>query len=943
MDIRRSSVSHDQDQGAVQPSFSPRMDLDTIPFHAKSIETCMNLLGANLFGLDPDEVISRQQAQEKFMAEDQPIAAKPAFNPLKKTVVCLLVMAAILSIIMLDFLGGLTILLAASLYTILNMVTHRGPKKQVQTVETLQNNMVTVKRSGYDKQIAANELVVGDVLVFTAGDTLPVDARLFRASDVKVDEAALSGESILVAKNANDICVPDDEVTEQTNMLFAGTRVKTGHGEAVITAVGPRTVMGKLSQVGNMDPAKEAPFTRWLNQFGLKSMAVISVLAIAVASLEIYRGAGVVEMTRLGIVMLILAMPEILPSVAAFATSLVLEHLGKKQIHVKNPEALVLAGNISVVCTDKTGTLTENALTLRQFYVPGLGTLAHNARWADGQDIPGKSVEELLRIARLNNATAFDGIRSFMMGDPIDVALHRAAPASLEYGYNRIKDIPFDSTTMRSATIYRQKVQLTHGQVAENQPGEYVVSMIKGAPEVVIGSCNWLMKPTGEIVPLTEEERNEYVLINREMALEGAFRVIGFAKKWMDKNDPDGDPYENAVFIGWVCLEDPAKEGVVEGIHQCQRLGVDVVMITGDQKATAAVTAKSLGILRGDNVIWTRDDLFGGKTPPKNVRVFARTKPEDKLQIVDSLQNVGERVAMVGDGVNDAPALQKSDLAIAMGLKGSETAKEAADILLLNERFGGIVDIITASRILNHNIRLTTGYLLSSNFAILALITFSAVLGFALPLLGLSMQMEALPLNALQVLWLSIFTVTFPAFSLAAVSMNNLSQANSVQQGGFYPGASETLSRSKPDNSRANGLLNGHRFFLIYFLAFLMACAGLGTFVVSVVVLELPPDVAGTLTFCTMAFAQTLNLLNIQSLSSRGGSRSIVKEMFTSPILWLVGFLALALQVAAVYVPVLQQILSTTPIDPTLWVIPAGFAVGMTALSLVLIDTRALD
>ncbi|MBY0405422.1 MAG: HAD-IC family P-type ATPase, partial [Cyanobacteria bacterium] len=439
------------------------------------------------------------------------------------------------------------------------------------------------------------------------------------------------------------------------------------------------------------------------------------LLTGVILAIQFHRGVPVVDLIPYGLVLLIAAVPETLPSMATFILSLGLRKFSQQSILIKNLQTMESLGNISVICTDKTGTLTQNSLTLQQICIPELGNIPYDPQWKDGKNIPNPSIEAFLKISRLNNTTIMDGIRSAFIGDPIDIALYRSSSSLLEKGYHRLREIPFDSNTLKTATILKD-------------PNGYCIAMIKGAPEAVINQCQAYLSPSdGEAYLLSPSHRNELLLANQDLAFEQGLRVIGFAQKYL--NEPNEDPYTGATFIGWGCLVDPPKTGVLEAIQACEEIGLRIIMITGDQKATAAVTANQLGILKPDSAIWTRKDLDSGVDKlPQNVRVFARTKPEEKLAIVESLQKSGEVVAMIGDGVNDTPALQKSDIAIAMGLHGTDAAKESSDIILLNDRLDKILETILTSRALMVNIKLCAHYIISCSMGLLFFLVAAAFL-----------------------------------------------------------------------------------------------------------------------------------------------------------------------------------------------------------------------
>ncbi len=868
--------------------------MEYIPFHAKSIENSLEILNSRLSGLNDAEVESRRQqyGRNEVSGASSGMARKLFMRQFKSLVVLLLLAAAIFSLLMGQLISGSAILVAMMINATIGFVTQWRAQKAILALEAFSNPVCTVQRDGLSQRINASELVPGDILVFSNGLVVPADARLISSENVQVDESALTGESVLVMKDANSLHIPDEEITEQKNMLFAGSTVKTGKGQALITATGKNSHMGRIAALANSAQRRDSHLTRSLNRMGLMIFCVVTVLSALTAYLAYQQGAPLVEIITIGIVLIVAAVPEILPAVATFILTLGIERMSRENAIVRNLHAIEAIGSATVICTDKTGTLTENTLSLHRIYLPDTGVLEYNPKWAEAKDVPNRQVEELLRIGRLNNTTILDGVRSFIMGDPIDVALYRATPAEYEFGYNLVKEYPFDSSTMMMATVY-------------HTTDDRYASMIKGAPERVIEACNYYLGGDGKVHPLDKDKKVEFLLGNQDLAMDGTLRVIGFAEKPMKSADEDA--FNNAVFVGWVCLIDPPKPGVQQAIRKCQEANVRVIMITGDQKATAAMMGKNLGILPEGTDVWTRKDLDNGvESIPTSVRVFARTQPEEKLAIVQSLQAGGDIVAMVGDGVNDAPALRKSDIAIAMGIRGAEAAKESSDIILLNDRFETIALAVLEGRILINNVKLSVEYLLSCNSSLVMLMVISALLGFGLPL------------NALQILWLNIIVVTIPALSLA-----------------FEPGNPANIRQ--PNRSYNQGLLFKEHILLVVLWSVLLMGAGLGVFLVSHKVFNHPLEVSSTLSFTTMALAQTLHLLNIQAAHAGGSKLEFLTEIAKVPLTWIILALTVGLQLAAVYIPVLHPVLGTVSLEPLLWWMPLAFTLGMMVVSLLVI------
>jgi Ca2+-transporting ATPase len=878
-----------------------------LPYHAQSTEGCLLNLESSLQGLTSEAVAARQQqAGQEKLDDDKPPAAREVFlNSYKKWVSLLFIGAALMSFVMGQPVDGILITVAMLVNGGVQGLIHwRSLKNQKSSLETSAIRC-TVRRDGQTQMVSAEELVVGDVLVIQGGQVMPADARMLSSTQIQVDEAVLTGESVLVPKNANAILHPAEEVADQSNMLFAGTVVKTGKGEAVITALGRQTVMGKISALARNTEKRQSPFTRRLNTLSMRVFILAGILIAVVIGVGLYRGMPIPQLIQIGLVMAISAFPETIPGLASLILSMGIGRLNEKKVLIKSFQALEAIGDVTTICTDKTGTLTENYLSFDQLFIPEMGVIPYNAKWQQGEEIPSPSVEELLRIGRLNNGTVVDGLRSPLMGDPIDVALYRSAPASLESGYHPRVSIPFDPVKLRSATLCET-------------PAGCTVSMIKGAPEVIMEMCSYYMRPDGTIAPISITQRSEFLMFNRKLAYEENLRVIGFAEKLMS-SESDTDPYNGAVFMGWVALLDPAKPGVVEAIDYLYRTGSRLIMITGDQKPTAEMTARELGIMRRNaDEVWLHSDLLSNEQGiiRDTVRVFARTRPEEKLTIVEHLQKSGQVVAMVGDGVNDSPALQRSDVAIAMGLQGSDAAKESADIILLNDRLEGVVHAILESRVIRRKIQSCIRYLLSCNLGLLFFVTATAIAGIFGA--GLKLQME-MPLNVVQMLWLNLVITLVPALVLAIEPVNEteLLPAAPEPEEADHPVSFIEKYKQKEEKEPAKiDPLDESRVFLMGYWAFMMMLAGLGAYFATLLLFK-QPLMAGTASFLALALAQTFNLFNIQALNAGEDRRSFMSELASTPITWVVVLVALVMQALTIYLPFLNELMGTVALPWT--------------------------
>lgn len=908
------SVDSKRNSAIPEPVVLENAQQDSLPFHARTVDACLALLQSTLQGLNDEEATARKTGSPKKLSGSNPSTPKHIFmHSLKRWVSLLFLAAAALSFIMGKPVDGVLIIVAMLANSAVQGLVQWKFLKSRASLPAVEDLRCSVRRNSQSMTVNASDIVVGDILLISGGQVLPGDARLISSYQMQVDESLLTGESVLVPKNANNVLHPLEDVAAQCNMLFAGTVVKTGKGEAVVTALGNDSIMGKIAALADTAEKRESPFTRKLNGLSLKVFLFVMALTALVLGIGYYHNMPVPQLIQLGLAMAIAACPETIPGMAGLIMSLGVNRLAEKKVLVKHFRALETIGDVQVVCTDKTGTLTENYLIFDQLFLPGLGAIPYDPQWQDGQNIPCKSVEEFLRIGRLNNGTMVEGLRSPLMGDPIDVALYRAAPASLEAGYHPRVSIPFDPVNLRSATLCET-------------PGGRIVSMIKGAPEAIMEVCKYFMKPDGSIGEISLTQRSEFLMFNRKLAYENNLRVIGFAQKPMVDDDATG-PYRDAIFVGWVCLLDPPKQGVVDAVAALQRTGASLLMITGDQKPTAEMTARELGIIRkNSDEVWLRSDLEAceSATIPDTVRVFARTKPEEKLAIVESLQKGGHIVAMVGDGMNDAPALQKSDVSIAMGLQGSEAAKDSADIILLNDRLEGIMYAILECRIVRHKIQSCLRYLLSCNLGLILFVAAASIAGLGMPI------------NVVQMLWLNLVIVSIPALVLAIEPVNEADftppeETTSPETGKLRFKAKKP--ESMPAMSHTEPLPAAHLFLVCYWGTLMMAAA-LGAYFIGTLALQLPAPVAGTAAFCTLGLAQALNVFNVQALNSGENRRHFMRELTSTPITWIVIGLAALLQAITVYVPGVNTIMGTVPLPALAALLPVLLGGGAMLFSL---------
>ncbi len=777
----------------------------------------------------------------------------------------------------------------------------------------------TVVRDGERRSVAAAEVVPGDIILVEEGDTIPADARLLESAALQVTEAALTGESLPVTKHTAPIG-EDVEIGDRDNMIFSGTAATYGHGTALVTATGMRTEMGRIAGLLEETADEATPLQRELDRtgkiLGLVVVAIAIIMIVTIVLVEDVRSvAGLSDVLILGVALAVAAVPEGLPAVVTAVLSIGVQRMARRHAIVRHLAAVETLGSATVIASDKTGTLTKNEMTVRVVVTAsgrctfeGSGYAPEGAVRADG----GVPLEGALRVeleqalavaSRANNATVRqrDG-RWTVEGDPTEGALLVAArkcglgSGHLEQQLPRVGEVPFSSERKLMSTIHRDT----------GREGAGVV-FTKGAPDVLLGRCAFEAHGDGWR-PLTDERRAEILRINDALAGQ-ALRTLGVAARWLDgdalthcADHPDERVEQGLVFAGLVGMIDPPRPEAGEAVARARSAGIRPIMITGDHPRTAAVIAGELGIA-GDGRAITGADLAkltpeAGLETVAAVSVYARVNPEHKLRIVEALQRTGAVVAMTGDGVNDAPALKKADIGVAMGIAGTDVSKEAADMVLADDNFASIVAAVEEGRAIFANIRKFLRYLLSSNIGEVLTMFFGVVLARHIGL-DIADGAVVLPLAATQILWINLVTDGPPALAL-----------------GLDPADDDLMSQ--PPRPRGEGVITPRMWRGIVFVGLVMAVGTLfvldrsmpGGFVEGTGGLRY----GQTMAFTTLMLFQMVNVVN-----ARSDVRSAFVHLFRNGWLWAALAASIALHALVVYVPVLQRAFGTVALTAGDW------------------------
>jgi P-type Ca2+ transporter type 2C len=778
----------------------------------------------------------------------------------------------------------------------------------------------TVVRGGERQTVPAAEIVPGDIILVAEGDTIPADARLIESAALQTAEAALTGESLPVSK---DIAQIADEVPlgDRDNMIFSGTHATYGHAKAIVTATAMHTETGRIAGLLKQTPQEATPLQRELDRTGkVLGLVVIAIAIVMIVTIilvqDVHGTAALFDVLIFGVALAVAAVPEGLPAVVTAVLSIGVQRMARRNAIVRRLAAVETLGSATVIASDKTGTLTKNEMTVRvvvtasgRVTFEGAGYSPEGAVGTDG----GGPVEGALRIEieralavadRANNATVQqrDG-RWTVQGDPTEGALLVAArkcglsAADLDERLPRVGEVPFSAERKLMSTIHRN-----------TEEGHAGIVFTKGAPDVLLARCAFEVLGDGRR-PLTPARRTEILQTNEALAGQ-ALRTLGVAGRWLEGDalaehaaQPDERVEHDLVFAGLIGMIDPPRAEAKDAVARAKRAGIRPLMITGDHPRTAAVIAQELGLTTDGRVITGAEleklTADASLRTVAAVSVYARVNPEHKLRIVEALQRAGAVVAMTGDGVNDAPALKKADIGVAMGLTGTDVSKQAADMVLADDNFATIVAAVEEGRAIFANIRKFLRYLLSSNIGEVMTMFFGVLL--AKPLgLDTGSDTLVLPLVATQILWINLVTDGAPALAL-----------------GVDP-ADEGLMEQQP-RPVGEGVLTPSMWRGIVFVGVIMAVGTLFVLDASLPggFVEGSGDLrhAQTMTFTTLMLFQMFNVLN-----ARSDEQSAFVHLFMNGWLWAAIGASVALQVVVVYLPFLQRAFGTSPLSGGDWV-----------------------
>jgi Ca2+-transporting ATPase len=851
-------------------------------WHSSSVEEVSKKLKTNInIGLSEEEA---QKRFERYGPNNLKEKKKESIfvkfiKQFNDFMIITLIIAAIISAVVsklngeADYIDSIIIVAIVIFNAIMGLVQEQKAEKSLEALKKMSAPNAKVRRNGRVQEIDATMVVPGDIVILEAGNYVPADCRLINSYNLKIEESALTGETIPSLKDSSKILKENTAMGDLCNMVFATTIVVNGHGEAIVVETGMNTRVGKIAGMIIEDESPETPIQKKLAEVGKILAIACIIICVLIFVIGIFKKIPIIEMFMTSVGLAVAAIPEGLPAIVTIMLSIGVTKMAKKNSIIRKLPAVETLGSSSVICSDKTGTLTQNKMTVTEVR-NCFGRANSNER---------KFIFELGTMCTDTTEERINGKLGFV-GEATEVAISNAAMeegVSKSFLYDemkRINDIPFDSKRKMMTTIHKY--------------GNGYRIITKGAPDVLLKRCSNCYSG-GQIVPIfsKKEDINEQ---NNQMA-EKALRVIAVAYKDVEKLPEMQDVEKDLIFCGLIGMIDPPREGVKEAVRTCRRAGIKTVMITGDHLQTAKAIAKELGILkRGDLAIDGETlERMSQHELEQNIMdysVFARVSPEHKVRIVKAFQSTGAVVAMTGDGVNDAPALKNADIGIAMGKGGTDVAKNAADMILLDDNFVTIVEAVKQGRNIYDNIKKAIHFLISTNIGEIVTIFFGLVLGIKSPLL------------AIQLLWINLVTDSLPAIALGLEK----EEENIMSR----------LPRNPKKNLFADGLwwkimIEGAMLGIFTLLAF-----SIGNRLYSV-------EVGRTMAFLTLGILELVHSFNIKS------EESIFKiGVFENK--YLIGALVLGviLQVIVVVVSPLAQIFSLVPLTGIQWLYTVLIAIA---------------
>ena len=856
------------------------------------------------FGLTTSQVNERQLRYGRNAIQEvrPPSAWHLLIDQFTSIVIALLAVAAGIAWLTGDHAEAIAILIVLVINAAVGFATEWQAGRALNALRRQSRTTARVRRNGFETTVDADELVPGDIVVLNSGDRVPADCRLLEAVRLETEESALTGESNTVEK-AVAIVPSITTLAERRCMLYLGTSISAGRAVAVVVGTGTATQLGLIGRLVSMSTRERSPLQVQLTKLGRQLVYLVLIIAAVVIVTGWLRGDGLWIMVEVGISLAVAAVPEGLPAVTTLILALGVLRMARQRAIMRRLPAVETLGSTTVICADKTGTLTENRMTVREYYL------------SDGRRIEIEScemplqgdelLEEAVRVGVLCNEASFradatDETRT--IGDPTETALLVVADSLvLDIPHERslhpkVAEQPFQAATKRMTTLHRKF------------DGQHFAAL-KGAPAVVLAACSHYRDLDRNRVSLNDEAIARFTTANEQMA-DRALRVLALAVKHFENNaehSSDAALESGYTFLGLVGMIDPPRPGVADAIRRARLAGIRTVMLTGDQLNTGLAIARELGLGGGNpHALHARDLLDVDQSRladlARNTDVFARVSPEEKLRIVEALQQAGEVVAVTGDGVNDAPALKRANIGIAMGQRGTEVAKEAADVVLADDNFTTILRAVEGGRTIYANIIRFVHMMFSHNLGEVLMIFTAIAAGWSLPLLPL------------QILWMNLVTDVFPALALAVEP------------------TSPEIMKQPPRSSRST-LLSRPFLFLIAWQAVMLGGLGLGAYMWALQRYG-PGAHSRTVALFALVGVQLGHMFNCRSRS-----RSALTGLFRNPFIWIATVIVILLQMLAAYFSPLAGLLGTVKPLAIDW----GVICSCTLLTVAIVEVAKLS
>lgn len=860
-----------------KPSLSKTAGTEQPPPHALPVDELLDSLETDgirgLSGPEAAERLERDGPNRIRSAKRQPWW-KLLARQFESIVILLLAVAALVSWLTASPLEAAAIVVVLMINAVIGFAIEFQAGVALEALRRTSRTRAVVIRDGSEASVDAEDLVRGDLISLAAGDKVPADARLIAAFDLRADESTLTGESLPVDKSLRAV-EADTSVADRSPMVFLGSTITNGSAKAVVTGTGDGTELGRVGSLLSDSASESTPLERRLAKLGERLVYIVLGIAAVVFVAGLLRGDGLWVMIEVAISLAVAAVPEGLPAVTTLILALGVLRMARKKAIVRKLAAVETLGSTTVICTDKTGTLTENRISVSEFHCADGSLLAvEGKKHLSATELRLVSAGVLCNDASLQNP----GDQGSVIGDPTETALLAAAislgvsPSEIRRNAPLVQEIPFDPALKRMIAV------------RDTETGRTAV--LKGAPAVVIGASESYLADDGEVRSLTEEVRESFLEKNRGLAGKGS-RVLAFADKPV-AGDGDADPAAGFTFLGFAAMSDPLRAEAADSIAAARRAGIRIVMLTGDQVNTADSIARELGLVSSPNATKHASELPSGDGEDldavlEEARVFARVTPEDKYRIVEALRKRGEIVAVTGDGVNDAPAMKQADIGVAMGMRGTEVAKEAADMILTDDNFATIVTAIEGGRTIYSNIVRFVHMMFAQNLGEIFLIFTAILIGLPLPLMPL------------QILWVNLVTDVFPALALAV-----------------EPPSRNIMNRPpRPSDSK---LLSAEFLTLIGWQGVTLGAIALGSYLWALGEYG-PGDRARSIAVLSVIGVQLGHFF-----TCRSRVRSVLDRPFSNPWIFVAAGTMVVLQIVALYLPPLAGVLGL--VAPTLNEVP---------------------